>query len=148
MAKSLFVLGNNVYIAGNEDRKIDDNFGTYWRNGVPTTFNTGKVTGRVISRSIAVSGDNIHIVGNVYTNEGDVGFHWKNGTSTNLDPKSLSCEARSIVIRDEEVYIGGFATNNKGKTVAQYWKNGIPIPVKSNPNSSSQAFCIFIETYL
>lgn len=90
----------------------------YWKNGQKVFW-----SGTGTSRSIAISGNDVYIVGS------DKRKYWKNGQAvplTGVDPY-YDIYLTSITVSGNDVYVAGFADGYRGgKQIneAVYWKNG------------------------
>ncbi len=144
-AASIFVLGNDVYVAGYQDKSGSVlNIATYWKNGV--AFPLGTVGGNFdIANSIFVVGNDVHIAG--YERNSSTGKsmakYWYNGSSTNLTNGSTDGRALSVFVSGADVYVAGYE-NSGGKNVAKYWKNGAPVILPSGSNEA-EALCVFVS---
>jgi hypothetical protein len=130
VAKSIFVEGNDVYVAGtlsyksNQISNADAEMATIWKNNVST-----KLSNSLISRatSVFVSGTDIYVCGQEWNgSSGMVPTFWKNGTISRLS--SAVGEANQIVVSGSDVYVVGWVSINN-LFVPKLWKNGIDIPL-------------------
>ncbi len=64
---------------------------------------------------------NIYVVGYERGSSGDVAKYWKNGVAQELTGRDA--RALSIFIDKNDVYAGGYTTNNSGRLQATIWKN-------------------------
>ena len=164
-ARSIFVVGNDVYVAGNVMNKPwgGTSEARYWKNGEEI-----KLKGSYAS-SIFVVGSTVYVAGSfgttpsyfkngvaVLLNEaGNIGtsdifadgenvyvaspgMYWKNDTKVNLSGAAVS----SLFVLDKDVYIGGFSYNGN-KYVAQFWKNGEVTDLTDGTNNA-QVSSIFV----
>ncbi|HEY5465322.1 MAG TPA: hypothetical protein VIJ95_18860 [Hanamia sp.] len=119
VANSIFVSGNDVYVAGYVNIFSDQV--TYWKNGKAIYFtNPGASYSR--ANSIFVSGNDVYVVGWLSGYGDSHATFWKNGASTYLS--SNGGEASSVFVAEDTVYIAGYI-NNSGTYNATYWKNGV-----------------------
>jgi hypothetical protein len=118
---SMTVVGNDVYVCGNE---IDNakHIAKYWKNGVETKLTNG--INHAKAYAIAVSGNDVYVVGSDGVSGATL---WKNGTAINLT--GLLVYPLSIAVVGNEIYVGGEQLNGNNKHVAVYWKNGQVIPL-------------------
>lgn len=155
-ATSIFVIGDDVYVAGygikNNGRNV---FPVYWKNGVITLLPHG-TEGR--AESVFVDQENVYIAGydgdyacywkngnqvvldgtqantiyivnnNVYVagTKGSTGTYWVNGLSVDL-PADGTTWVNDMFISGSDVYVAGQVNMPRKQTVAQYWKNGTPV---------------------
>ena len=147
MANSIFVSGNDVYVAGQQhneiitDGKGGNSFALSWKNGIADTLTDG--THYAEARSIFVSGADVYVCGqdgNQYI--AATAKYWKNGVPVNLTDGKQGAAASSIVISGNDVYVAGFE-GNAINTVAKYWKNGIAIPL-TDGSHWAEARSIFV----
>ena len=122
-AHSVFVSGNDVYVAGNQN----DN-ATLWKNGVVQQLS--KQAGE--ANAVFVSGNDVYVAGC----EDGFAKLWKNGIAQNLtDGKDWGC-AYSVFVSEKDVYVAGV---EDGK--AKLWKNG----VAQNLTAGSSANSVFVS---
>jgi hypothetical protein len=121
-AFSVFVSGNDVYVAGYERK-----FAKLWKNGVGTNLTNG--TGDAEANSVFVVGNDVYVVGSertiVNNNIGQFAKLWKNGIETNLTTSGFESNAKSVYVVGSDVYVAGYQSNINGQLTAKYWKNGI-----------------------
>ena len=123
-AHSIFVSGNDVYVAGwifCIGRKA-----CYWKNGVRTDLLQTQGTNYV--RSIYVSGSDVYVAGWIDFRDYTIPCYWKNGARIELSRLGASAMAKAIFISGSNVYVSG-ETNvsvnmNPGIAIPCYWKNG------------------------
>jgi hypothetical protein len=94
---SMFIQGNDVYVAGNE---YNGSIYTpkYWKNGKETILSDGKRYSE--AQAIAVFGTDIFIAGYESNDKSiHVAKYWKNGVATTLSDGSKYASAKSIFVR-------------------------------------------------
>jgi hypothetical protein len=123
---SLFVSGNDVYLAGSccLDYDYPSRVATFWRNGDRHLLDTlGEAT------SIFVSGSDVYVAGYEWISGADSADRfwsprlWKNGVMQCLDIDncgSCSGTAWSVFVSGEDVYVAGISGGD-----AVIWKNGV-----------------------
>lgn len=139
-ANSIAVLGNDVYIGGNDF--IDNHFvAKYWKNG--TINNLADTSKPSFVSSMAISANDVYFAG--YENDGNynIAKYWKNGQSVNLTSGLSDAEITSIVVSGNNVYAAGWESNGKFE-VAKYWKNGVVVSL-SDGSKNTEALSIAIS---
>ena len=139
---SLTVSNNDIYIAGSS-LYLDGTGGNaaYLKNEVKIELPSGSAGS--ISTAIAVSGNDVYvagigITGNVYNGKQKyIAKYWKNGNAINLTDGTKGAKAWSIAVSGNDAYITGMEWNGisyqddngnpNQKSIAKYWKNGIPV---------------------
>jgi len=101
-ANSVFVSGNDVYVAGYEEFPLFN--AILWKNGVPHVLGKGR------ANSVFVSGNDVYVAG---IQERDATL-WKNGVAL-----SLELWGNSVYVSGNDVYVAGIQ-----ERVATLWKNG------------------------
>ena len=136
LANSIFVSGNDVYVAGYETR--NQNIPEYWKNGNRVILSND---GGEDATSIFVTSGNA-TTGNVYV-AGDFANYWINGTQGLLDGISpvdtVWSSALSIFVSGSDVYAAGFHFDGT-QTTAKYWKNGVPVILSGNAPGKPHPF--------
>jgi hypothetical protein len=123
--RSIFVVNEDVYIAGNEANDNQVLTAEYWKNGVETILGNGNY--QSLAQSIFVSGNDVYAVGYEYNSDSKkIARLWKNGIGTNLT-ENLS-DANLVFVAENDVYVAG-----RENGISRLWKNGIAVelPVKS-----------------
>lgn len=134
----------DVYVAGYaRDNNNNRVLAQYWKNDHSVDLMTAPSTNTLKAVSIAASGKDVHVVGEIQDNIGvSTALYWKNGVLTNswknLEPASLT----DIAISGSDIYIAGYGVDGSKNTIAAYWKNGEAITVTDGPKS--RAYGIFI----
>jgi len=134
-AHSVFVSGNDVYVAGSEQVSNNTYFGKIWLNGIVQTTLTE--SSQWYTRfSILVNDDNVYLTGK------DVRSAkiWKNGGSTG----STTNNALNVFVSGDKVYHAGTEENE-----AKLWKDGVEqkLALEGIVGTilNSEAFSVFVE---
>jgi hypothetical protein len=138
-AFSVFVSGDNVYVAGCEFDANNKAIATLWKNGVPTALADGTE-----ACSVFVSGSDVYVAGSKRDAPGkEIAMIWKNGKPTVLTNGTNNSTAKSILVSGDDVYVAG-AVDLEVKARATVWKNGVPTTL---PDSTKDAFAnsIFVS---
>lgn len=125
-AMSIIVDQGNVYAAG---YTYSGSYGAavYWKNGTMVQLEKSPGSGSTYTKEIAAYNGDIYIAGNEYNPASiSVAVYWKNGTIVQLTDGTKSAFARSIVVDDGNVYVGGHEVFGANE-IARYWKNGTPV---------------------
>jgi hypothetical protein len=133
-AHSIFVSGNDVYVAG-----IENISGRLWKNGVAQ-----KLTD-IRPNSVFVSGNDVYLAGtgaNKFKFEGDTmvvpySLIWKNGVTQRFTDEDISIKTRSsrdnlefsnassVFVSGNDVYVlGSFGKRYASESSVIVWKNG------------------------
>jgi len=142
IALSIFINGNDVYVAGANSLGA-----VFWKNGVPTQIADGSWL-----NAIAVSGSDVYVAG--YQGNGTFAGNgvtiaklWKNGVATNLTNGTTFGTARGITISGSDVYVAGdeldISIPGTVKTSAKYWKNGSPVTLFDQISYYSSCYSVF-----
>jgi uncharacterized membrane protein len=119
-AYSIFVLGNDVYTAG-EIQTGSVTYATYWKNG------TEHILSNLESHvsSITVSGNDVYVLGSIIDANGVfVPHYWKNGVATTFNANGYD-GGNDIKVVNDDVYICGSISNVGMNVTPVYWKNGV-----------------------
>jgi len=113
-ARSVFVSGNDVYVAGYVFKGYNS-IPTLWKNGVAQ-----KLSEKGFAESVFVSGNDVYVAGSL--GDGEVVL-WKNGVAQKFTEKGM---ARSVFVADNDVYVAGWVDDERyGGMAAVLWKNGV-----------------------
>jgi hypothetical protein len=142
-AQSIFVAGNDVYVAG----RVKPGLGlsgvpiaTYWKNGVAVSLSNG--SGSAVATSIYVSGSDVYVAG--FDHDGTAQY-WKNGVTVPLTDGTKYASAQSIHVVGNDVHVAGYEMDeNAYKIKAKYWKNVVSQPLETSSDFSS-ALSIFVK---
>jgi hypothetical protein len=127
---SLFVSGNDLYVAGS-----GLGVAKYWKNGIEQDLVDG-----TSSASIVASGDGVFVAGQQFNNQLPdvngrppvIAKYWKNGNPVNLTDGSTGAGTTSIAVSGSDVYVAGVQfdgviIDGTANGTAKYWKNGNPV---------------------
>lgn len=128
---------NDVYVCGHEN-----NYPTFWKNGIPNQLENNGKTGDILS--IKINDNDVFCLG-FLTNStigGDLTYHiWKNNTIIAvLDPSFL---AEDFAIDGNDIYIIGQVYNPQfGHYQGKLWKNGVLSNLTSSGKESFTSITI------
>ena len=124
-ALSVFVDGQDVYVAGWEINDEDIRVATVWINGEAWDMSDGKFHAE--ANSVTVSGPNVWAAGWENYLDLDLAVAWKNGMFSDLNRQfENKAEALSVFAYEGNVYIAGYEESGSGddkKKIATLWKN-------------------------
>jgi hypothetical protein len=151
MANSVFVSGNDVYMAGiysPGSGYLEE--ACVWKNG-EILFSFGASPGISILYSVFVSGSDVYAAGRIkHTSQGlAAATVWKNGEELHrllaADAYNNGSSASSVYVLGNDVYAAGVGYEyTAGINVARLWKNGEEQPLVDE-TSDSQANSIFVK---
>lgn len=134
-AFSVFVYGEDVYIAGYEENEGEVKIAKYWKNGISvnlTVYNNGDLSS--IATSIYIENNIIYVTGykggnyNNFPSAEYTPVLWTNGVLDYLPDgyghelsKGFPATPTSLVVKNGNVYIAGNAFYDDGI----FWKNGV-----------------------
>ncbi len=132
-ASSIFVVGNDVYVAGAEfgSQNVPSR-AMFWKNGQPF-YLTGPALAE--AKAITVSGNDVYVAGK----ELGVAKYWKNGQAVALTNGQFDAEATDILVIGNDIYLTGSVANPDSRRNARYWKNGIVDSLMNSMAASSLA---------
>ena len=145
-ANSIFVIGNDIYVAG---YKTDSNrvwYATYWKNSVAYNLTNG--IDAAYAKSIYVSGNDVYVLGSQNINGIENVKCWKNGNEINLLVGAKRIIAGSIFVSNGNMYIAGTEWNDNvrsGAWVARYWKDGTAVDLPGATLNHSWATSVFVK---
>lgn len=146
-AKSVFVSGTDVYVAGHEHSVWGD-IAKVWKNGVATNLGGGVYPNGSFydahANSVFVSGSDVYVVG--YAANGAT--IWKNGVATTMAGGTTQnyAEAFSVFVSGTDVYTAGVAEVPSPNTVtAKLWKNNLTINLAGNGTATAAANSVFVS---
>jgi hypothetical protein len=139
-ANSVFVSGNDVYVAGDDgDRAV------LWKNGAAQYLSDGGHP--ALAKSVFVSGDDIYVAGK----DGDDAVLWKNGIAQHITTGIRNAVANSVFVAGDDVYVAG----NQGVGDASLWKNNVwqnltqnTFPAIYSSNSANSVFVSGGDVYV
>lgn len=102
-AYSVFVEGNDVYVAGFEDNSSNVYVAKVWKNGTAQDLTNG--TNYAIARSVYVSNGDVYVVGREETATTYVATLWKNGIPQVLSDGTNNAVAYSVFIDDGQLSV-------------------------------------------
>ena len=128
-ARSIFVSGNDVYVAGvvGPIGNGVSNVPVYWKNGQEIPLSTANFA--TFASAICVSDGNVYVAGEDY----GYAVYWVNGKETRLSGAYFSSEAACVAVDGSDVYVLGVDSFKN----PCYWKNGQPTELKGVDVSAS-----------
>ena len=159
MATSVFVSGNDVYVAGYEasgqEYKDNDYVGIQyryvaklWKNGVAENLSEG--TYNVYAKSVYVFDSDVYVAGST----GSSAILWKNGIADTLFSAFYGAFANSVFVFDNDVYVAGhretYSSINAGITLssAKLLKNSIEQNLEGSSGMANSIFISGNDVYL
>lgn len=132
-ATGIAIQGGDVYVCGTvTPTDTLKSVAKYWKNGSEVLLSDS--TSMFAATAIAVSGNDVHVVGYEYTGFRRIAKYWKNGVASNLG-NALDSRPNDIAILGNDVYVVGQEyTTSFG--VAKLWKNGVEIPLPGGRNAT------------
>ncbi|MEJ8819740.1 PKD domain-containing protein [Lacibacter sp. H407] len=129
IARSIALVGNDVYVVGDQSDMNPYSKVKYWKNGqevlLPEPVGSS-------ANSIAIEGNDVYIAGWQWSGSKFVAMYWKNGQPIALTNGLTNAEATSITVVGANVYVAG-----QENGVAKYWKNFQPVTLT---DGSQQAY--------
>ena len=138
-ARSVFVSGSDVYVAGCESNSDNSNsyyyVPTLWKNGLIQHLTTDAISSNSRAYSVFVHGNDVYVAG-VLNN---YAMLWKNGNAQRLTPSpNTNNAAYAVFVSGDDVYVAGVANN-----AATLWKNGVSEALLSV--SGSRAYSVYVS---
>ncbi|HEY5745592.1 MAG TPA: hypothetical protein VIU12_05930 [Chryseolinea sp.] len=138
-AHSVFVSGNDVYVAGWEEVATGW-IAKVWKNGVAT--NLSPADQRAYAHAVFVSGNDVYVAGQHYNGTTFVLEVWKNGISEIIDPNTPASDVSAMFVSDGDVYLVGNEVRN-GQYNAKVWKNGTGTFLSSAAGSDAKSVYVY-----
>ena len=152
VALSVFVSGNDVYVAGCDYTGYLGGSGRWlsiaklWKNGIAQNLTDGTTPAN--ATSVYVSGSDVYVAGYEYEYDGDVPVAklWKNGIAQNLTTDGTNyAAAHSVYVSGSDVYVAGYEEYYSRATL---WKNGekqyLTVPEGLDP-AFEKAYSVFVS---
>ena len=134
-AFSVFVSGNDVYVAGFEETTTGWT-AKVWKNGVATTLSTEDE--KAYAQCVFVSGSDVYVAGQSWNGSAYVIKVWKNGMAEIITPDTQGAEVSSIFVSDGNVYLAGSEINDN-QWKAKVWINGVGTFLSLVPRSDTRS---------
>ena len=126
-AHSVYVSGDDVYVAGSEYSKLKAAIAILWKNGEPQNLTDGELPAKAMS--VYVSGDDVYVAGTKL---------WKNGIVQTLPDGTDHPGGLSVYVSGKDVYVAGF-----GGGRAILWKNGV-VQNLTDGTRRAMAYSVFV----
>jgi len=150
-ASSVYVSGNDVYVAGHEyvsSKRTD--VAVLWKNGTPQQLSTSNNMDSYAS-SVYVYGSDVYVVG--YESDlstdpyqkstGAFAALWKNGVRQRLGNNNRSA-ASYVFVSGNDVYVAGYEGDST-TSLAVLWKNGVRQQLSAGNNVRSYANSVYVS---
>ena len=135
-AYSVFVAGNDVYVAGTEWNEIASVI-KVWKNGTPTTLTPENE--RAEARAVFVAGGVVYVAGMKSAGSDYVIHLWKDGVPEIINEGSPNSWVTSMFVSGGDVYLTGWEVNGS-ETCATVWKNGVPTFLSASRSSAHSVY--------
>jgi hypothetical protein len=138
-AEDIVVVGSDVYTTGSEGNEAK-----YWKNSTATTLPSPTISSGL---SIAVSGNDVHVVGLESFPGQEKAKYWKNGVNVPLSDGEGGV-ANAVRVVGSDVYIAGAGAAGSGSSfsrVVQVWKNGIVTKLTTPATSPAVAMDMVVS---
>lgn len=132
-AASIVVSGEDVYIAGRDER-----IAMYWKNNQPIPLSDGSK--QADAKAVFISNRDIYISGNERDGSTNFATYWKNGITETVEEDKYTT-ATSIFVAGGNIYVSGNQSPYPLPDVATYWKDGVPTILPNGHRTTS----IFVE---
>jgi len=136
-AKSVFVVGNDVYVAGGNEYVGPS---VLWKNGEPTILSTD-----ARASSVYVVGNDVYVTGIRTIVNNSVPILWKNLSETVL---AAGGNASSVYVTANDVYVAGTAKDGNGYSNAAVWKNGVLTNLQGEASEARSVFVSKNDIYI
>lgn len=142
---SIYVSGNDVYVAGFQVTSTINDKALYWKNGELINLTRDSLN-TSMANCIFVSGNDVYIAGYQDINNISRATIWKNGEPTLLTTPSVSSIANAIFVSGDDVYVAGYQwTAFRTSYIATYWKNGKAVELTDGGAKGAIANSIYVE---
>jgi len=156
-AKSVFVNGVDVFVAGYENRPDGSTVAKLWKNGIGnnlvTPVSTNKTTQFSVATSVFVYGTDVYVGG--FQDNGNgifIAKLWKNGLALSLTSGTTIAYVKSVYVNGTDVYAVGtsygcisITAPSYGIPIATVWKNGSPIYLSDCKSQSGYGQSIYVK---
>lgn len=129
-ASSVFLSGNDLYVAGYQDY-LEGDCDTWfclpyaamlWKNGVAQPLTEANNS---LALSVFVANGNVYMAGNqIFDDSLSAALLWINGVAQRLNDEKSSASASSVFVLNDDIYVAGYNENSEGGH-ATLWKNGV-----------------------
>ena len=131
---SIFVDGNDIYLAGYECNANGHKVAKYWKNGHEVVLSDG--TANAMVQSIFVQKGDVYAAGTDLSKSGAI--YWKNGVAVKLEGNVTTSEAHSIFVMEDDIHVTGY-DYLKG---AIYWRNGVAKLLAGGPAAHAHSIVV------
>ena len=121
-ASSVFVVGEDIYVAGQESNSNGISIAKVWKNGIPQELTDGTFSAH--ATDVFVSNDELYVTINGYKNGKSNAMLWKNGSIKSL-ANTESYVWSVYVDYDKNIYVTGHEHTTSKTVTAKVWKNGV-----------------------
>ncbi|MBN2481535.1 MAG: hypothetical protein JXB19_07340, partial [Bacteroidales bacterium] len=142
----VFILGDDVYVAGHHLQSDDITIPCFWKNGIKTDLEVpGTMSG--YTKSVAADGQNSFITGFLISSGNEENqinaCYWKNGelVQLNTSPYKFSI-ASEIILSGDATYFAGRLDDTEKECLC-VWKNDSRIDYLTIPNKTSGTMFFF-----
>lgn len=141
-ARSVYVLDNDIYIAGYIDNG-KHTVACYWKNDTLVYLSDG--SGDALANAICISDNDVYVAGYGGNGNYPMACYWKNGTAIYLTDGTDYAAISSIYVSGNSVYTAGVETALNGFDKAKYWKNSKEEELSITNNISSSASSVYVS---
>lgn len=133
-ASSIYVVNNDVYVAGTEENGSNVKVAKYWKNGISISLSSGLKDAKAVD--IVVINSDVYVAGTEFEGTRKIAKYWKNGQGVSLSDGSQDADVSAIAIdSNNNIYVSGSELFASNVSAARYWKNGIKFNL-TNPGPS------------